>query len=98
LKTARIPYLTRTFVNEWLRLVFAEAGTASIAHNQEAQGLVHDREVRLKRARARLENPRALELWPGASGAGQLEFRWTTASNLVNDILAGLYYGEANHA
>jgi hypothetical protein len=98
LKMARIPYLTRTFVVEWLRLVFAEAGTASIAHNQAARGLVHDREVRLKRSRARLENPRALELWPGASGAGQLEFRWTTTSTLVKDILAGLYNGEGNHA
>lgn len=98
LKTARIPHFTRTFVKEWLRLVFAEAGKASIAHNQEVLELIHDREVRLKRSRARLGNPRALELWPGASGAGQLEFRWTTTSRLVKDILSGLQNGEGNHA
>jgi hypothetical protein len=98
LKMARIPYLTRAFVNEWLRLVFDKARTVSIVQNKEAQMLIHDREVRLKRARARLENPRALELWPGASGDSQLDFRWTTAMDIVNDILYGLYQAEDTHA
>ena len=88
---ARIPYLTRAFVNEWLRLIFNEVRIASIAENKDAQRLIHDREVQLKRDRARLENLRPLELWMGASGDRQLDFRWSTARTIVKDILEGLH-------
>jgi hypothetical protein len=98
LKMARIPYRTRVFVDEWLRLLFSQARAGSMAENKDAQRLVHDREVQLKHARARLENPRALELWLGASGDGQLDFRWTTTSNIVNDILQGLDREEDSYA
>jgi hypothetical protein len=52
--------------------------------------MIHDREVLLKHNRARLENPRARELWNGASGAYRLEYRGGNAGRILRDILTGL--------
>jgi hypothetical protein len=52
--------------------------------------LIRDREVQLKRALARLTSRRALELWNGAAGADQLDYRWGTAQQMIEDILAPL--------
>jgi hypothetical protein len=91
LRLARIPQLTHAFVEAWFKLVFDSGHNLKQLANQPApQHLIHDREVQLKRTRARLENPRALERWAGYSGIRQLEYRWTIAHNFVADILTGL--------
>jgi hypothetical protein len=46
--------------------------------------------MQLKGGLARLQNQRALELWPGAAGDGQLDLRWGSAQWIVPDIIHGL--------
>jgi hypothetical protein len=48
------------------------------------------RERALKRGKARLENRRALELWGGAAGTAQIDYRWYGVQTIVSDILLGL--------
>lgn len=97
LKIANIPHLSRKFVDDWLRLVFA-GEPAGLNRSAQARRLVHDREVGLKRGRARLENDRALELWTGRSGDRQLDYRWGNAAWFLADIFDGLRAGEVDHA
>jgi hypothetical protein len=89
---ASIPYTTRLFVDQWLGILFAE-GSDRIPGSAAAHRLIVQREEQLKHTRARLSNNRALELWNGASGDRQLDFRWRNASTLLNDIHAGLGHG-----
>jgi hypothetical protein len=50
--------------------------------------LIENRERQLKRGRARIGNPRAWELWSGAAGTGQLDYRWNRpVRTLINDLL-----------
>lgn len=84
-----IPRMTRDFVNQWLQLALYEPGYDRIADNQTARELLRKREFRLKGGSARLHNPRALELWPGEAGTGQLSYRWYSARTIVTDILTG---------
>jgi hypothetical protein len=89
---ARIPQPTREFVDRWCELVIG-GGPAGVIDNEQARILVLNRERRLKGGLARLGNKRAIELWQGASGVGQLEFRWTDASALTQDIVSGIHGG-----
>jgi Family of unknown function (DUF6361) len=57
--------------------------------------LIRDRERRLKKNLARIDNPRAQELWQGASGNAQLEFRWGITQQLLGDIFVGLESSDA---
>ena len=82
--------LTKRFVEDWLHLVFNIKHIDDLLESTAAQRLVHDREVRLKGSRSRLENTRQLELWTGAAGTSRLDYRWSTAQRLVRDISAGL--------
>jgi hypothetical protein len=87
---ARIPLRTRHFVDRWIDLVLESEDAAALSIDEIAQSLIYDREVTLKRNRARLQNPRALELWSGAAGAGQLDYRWGAVNKIINDILKGI--------
>ena len=87
---ARIPLRTRHFVDRWIDLVLESEDAAALSTDEIAQSLIYDREVTLKRNRARLQNPRALELWSGAAGAGQLDYRWGVVNKIINDILKGI--------
>ena len=83
--SANLKQPTTTFVAAWLTL--ALTGPQNISDNREARQLIHNRERWLKRSRARLDNPRALELWSGAAGIGRLNYRWGIAQTLLTDIL-----------
>ena len=86
---ARISTPTRDFINTWWDL--ALAGDASdLRDNRAARSLIRERERRLKKNLARIDNPRAQELWKGASGTAQLEFRWGISQQLLEDIFTGL--------
>jgi len=88
---ARIPLRTRHFVDRWINLVLESEDVAALSTDEMARSLIYDREVALKQNRARLQNQRALELWSGAAGAGQLDYRWSAVVNrIVNDILLGM--------
>jgi len=98
LKTARVPRPTRDFVESWLDLLFKVSKPALLSEDKAARALIEDREIKLKRSRARLANERARELWKGAAGDVQLNYRWNTAKSIVADILAGLGDGGTTHA
>lgn len=88
--TGRIPGLTQAFVNDWLDLLLSGPSIPHLAEHEEARRLVREREVWLKRGRSRFESPRHLELWSGAAGVYQLDYRWFVARRITNDILRGL--------
>jgi hypothetical protein len=81
---------TRAFVQAWLELTFTARSVRDVLESEKAHQLIRDREVQLKRALARLTSRRALELWNGAAGADQLDYRWGTAQQMIEDILAPL--------
>lgn len=86
-----IPFQTKNFVNKWINLALPLENAITISDNQEARELIRHREFRLKGGLARLHNSRALELWNGEAGIGQLNYRWHITQTLVSDILQGLY-------
>lgn len=85
---ANVDARTFKFVNHWLELTTWES-PAKACEDKTARALIKMREQR-KGPRARLDNPRALELWGGDSGTGRLVYRWPTGRRLVGDILDGL--------
>lgn len=87
----RVPESTRVFLDRWFDMAIASPD--SIADSNIAREHITEREYRLKRGLARLQNPRQLELWGGSSGAGRLTYRWGTGRTMVNDVVNGL-----NHA
>jgi len=91
---ARIPKPTRQFVDSWCELVMS-IGPDAVAESEQARSLVKLRERRLKGPLARVDNLRARELWQGASSAGRLQFRWSNAAVIIDDIVTTLH-GERN--
>jgi hypothetical protein len=86
----RVTPRTNAFVCKWIQCVQNTKHLQTLADSKDVHKMIRDREVELKKSLARLENPRALELWNEAAGAGQLDFRWTVSLQIVNDILEGL--------
>ena len=87
-------YPTRTFVESWVENLKRGGPRSVVADNSHARTLVRDREVQLKRARARFTNPRRLELWGGESGTGLMTYRWGSAKRILKDIFEGLARSE----
>ena len=81
---------TRNFITNWLR--FALSDQQNLAENSHARNLILQRERQLKRSLARLDNPRALELWTGAAGVGRLNYRWFITQSLLTDILEAVHH------
>jgi hypothetical protein len=98
LSRARISYLTKKFVEDWLKIIFEESSVQKVSGSQSARKLIYDREIQLKHNRARLENTRARGLWRGASGANKLDFRWGNASWILQDVIKGLTGKGENNA
>ena len=78
---AKVEPRTFEFVNHWIELNTWET-PAKACDDKTARALLRMREQRLKGPRARLDNPRALELWGGDSGTGRLAYRWPTGRRL----------------
>jgi len=98
---ANIPLRTRRFVNAWLDRLLSAADPASMAGDASMRSLIDNRERELKRAQARLHNPRLLEIWNGdtGSGVGRMNYRWPVMRQHLADIHAGLVQpAEAAHA
>jgi hypothetical protein len=87
---------TRRFVEAWVTTVRSKAKAVSVIGDRRAEDLIRERERELKTSRSRLLNASAREMWKGAAGIRQLNFRWSNASIIINDILAGL--GGSDHA
>ena len=89
----RIPLPTRRFIDSWIDRVTASPNRTFLLEDTGTRVLIHHRERRLKRSLARLDNPRALELWSGAAGTDPLSYRWSQAQLIVHDVLRGLTRG-----
>ena len=90
----RITGLTQQFINTWWDL--ATGGDAiRLREIPVARAVIRNRERQLKKTLARLDNPRAQELWAGDSGTAQLDFRWIISQQLLGDIFDGLEAADA---
>jgi len=96
LASVNIPIRTKRFVESWLDIIFSGKDIETALEKSETQSLIQQREFQLKSKRARLINKRALEIWNGASGSQQLEYRWPIASTIINDITKGLSRNSAD--
>lgn len=85
----RITNPTYEFINTWWDLALA-GNAAKLCESSNVRSLIRERERRLKKGLARIDNPRAQELWTGDSGTAQLEFRWLISQRLLGDIFDGL--------
>jgi hypothetical protein len=86
----RVPHRAKAFVTSWLDIALHASRLDQVVESQQPRDLIEQREVQLKHGLARLRNQRALELWPGAAGDRQLDFRWTSAQWISQDIVNGL--------
>ena len=84
----RIDPRAQAFANAWIEGI-RSVGHNGLADNRPLRQLVRAREER-KGKQSRLLNERMLATWSGASGTGQLEYRWGTVRVIVNDIIHGL--------
>lgn len=80
----------QTFVNQWINAVLLAANISGVVDGHAIRALIDRREHALKRGQSRLTNRRALELWNGAAGAGQMDLRWNAAKRIVSDMMRGL--------
>lgn len=85
----RIPGLTKEFIDTWWDLALA-GDAAGLRDDPAARALIRERERRLKKNLARIDNRDAQALWRGDSGSAQLEFRWLISQRLLSDIFEGL--------
>jgi len=90
----RITNPTYEFINTWWDLALA-GNAARLCQSATARSLIRERERRLKKSLARIDNPRAQELWTGDSGTARLDFRWRISQQLLGDILDGLEVPDA---
>lgn len=91
-RNRRIPLQTRQFVHRWIELVRALINSSAFAiqTDERARGLIRAREYQMKKSLARLQNLKSLELWNGAAGTEQLNYRWPVTQRILRDILNAL--------
>jgi len=87
---ARAPRATHDFIESWCEIAIND-DAKRVSESKQARALVINRERRLKGPLARVENKRALELWQGASSANRLQYRWSNASVIVQDIVHAIH-------
>lgn len=80
---------TTQFAREWTETVRSARDGMSV-DDAAARAIIHRRERQTKGAQARLNNPRRLQTWGGASAARALTFRWPNVHRLASDIHDGL--------
>lgn len=85
-----VPTLSRKFVDEWLDRLFINGKISQPEKSKDMISLVEKREQYLKGSRSRFKSKRHLDMWSGASFAGQIDYRWRIARRITNDILEGL--------
>lgn len=87
---------TRRFVDTWLDFACASGEESRAADHPAMRVLIYERERQLKGQQARLGNHRARENWQGASGTGQIDYRWARAQQLIADLQSALQPRNAN--
>ncbi len=82
---------TLDFCRRWLGIVLATNG--KLFDRTDARALVRGREMRLKGARSRFENQRAMDQWSGYAGMFRMNYRWPTVQRFVRDLDDALQNG-----
>jgi hypothetical protein len=95
---ARIPVPTERFVREWLQRSFAANTLSALIDVPQSRELIIARERALKRARARVDNVHARELWRGRSGTARLDYRWNRPVKTIIDDIVKPLRGESQDA
>ncbi|MBJ2152657.1 DUF6361 family protein [Paracoccus sp. IB05] len=80
----RISPRTRDFIAAWLDAV--RRSKMKVGADDQARQLVREREIFLKKGKSRFRNEAALARWGGASGLGELNFRWSIAQSHLEDL------------
>lgn len=83
-----ITHQTRSFVQQWID--HTRKSPKDLLSNVGALNLIKGREMKLKGARSRFRNQRALEQWGGYSSVGRLVYRWPNVRLLLNDLYQGM--------
>ena len=86
----RIPIQTQQFVTRWINVSYKGGTIARVEKNKKAREVIRIRETYLKGGRSRFKSKRHRELWGGASGNFQVDYRWWVTKRIVNDIIRGL--------
>jgi hypothetical protein len=66
------------------------ARRGKVQNDKAARELVRQREIRLKGARSRFNNPGALQQWSGRAGIARLAYRWSAARGFLDDLYLAL--------
>lgn len=90
---ARLSPTTRAFIT-WAITMTPDARN-TLAEDQSAAQRIAAREQQLKGPLARLRGGRSLDSWSGASGLGLLDYRWSSVTPMVRDIVSAR---EGSHA
>ena len=85
----RLRWSQRLFVERWARRI-AELEPDTVADDGALRALIHNRELHLKGARARLANANRLLDWQPGVGVGRMDFRWVRVRRLLNDLHRGM--------
>lgn len=92
---ARVRAPAYAFVEHWLQGTGKALRPEDVMGDRDLRNLVRNRERSLKGPRARLGNPRSLDLWRGASGTAQLDYRWRDpVRRMVTDLIQGMQQEE----
>lgn len=87
----RVSFWSREFVNSWVEAVRSrEVEDALSDPGERLKRLIGNRERSIKKTQSRLTNAKLLGGWSGASGTGQLVYRWPQVRRIVADIHDGL--------
>ena len=85
----RLRWSQRLFVERWARRI-AELEPDTVADDGALRALIHNRELHLKGARARLANANRLLDWQPGVGVGRMDFRWVRVRRLLIDLHRGM--------
>ena len=93
LANPNVPERTKQFINSWIFFVSTANDFQTFVEKDTTRNHIQSREKILKDKRARLSNPRALEMWSGDVGTQRLSYRWPQVQTITLDILKGLERG-----
>ncbi len=86
----RIPIQTKQFVQRWMSILLSGKDIPRIEKDKKAREVIRRREIILKGGRSRFKSKQHRELWGGAAGNFQMDYRWWVTKRIANDIIEGL--------
>ena len=81
---------TKRFIKDWISMALNSRNVEGVLDSSQTEGLIQNREKKLKKGKSRFQNDKALEQWGGQSGMAQLDYRWGKVKVLLTDLYKGL--------